>query len=45
MKFFYYRCENGECINVVLRCNNITECADGSDEADCSILTPTPRKY
>ncbi|XP_049533845.1 putative vitellogenin receptor [Anopheles darlingi] len=30
-----YQCENGACIPLAGRCNEIKECADGSDESDC----------
>ena len=31
-----FQCSDGSCIPVALYCNNITDCADGTDEAHCS---------
>lgn len=43
--YFIYRCNNGECINAVGRCNGIPECGDLSDEIDCNItMIPKQRK-
>lgn len=30
-----FMCENGVCISSSLRCNNIDDCNDNSDELDC----------
>lgn len=31
-----FKCNNGACIDEKLRCNNIVNCNDGSDEFDCA---------
>ena len=36
----WFKCANNECTNASWVCNNETDCADGSDEADCSKLYP-----
>ena len=33
------RCANGACYNRTQRCNQVAECRDGSDEANCSKRT------
>ena len=38
-----FQCQDGSCIPLAFHCNNITDCTDGSDEADCSwTCTHTP---
>lgn len=33
-----WACANGiQCVNTTARCNNIIDCTDGSDEANCSM--------
>lgn len=31
-----FKCKNGACIDGKLRCNNVVNCNDGSDEFDCA---------
>ena len=33
-----FRCNNGECITYLSRCNKDVDCLDGSDEANCACL-------
>ena len=33
-----YTCNDGHCISMEQRCNQLTDCADKSDEIDCSML-------
>ena len=35
---FQYRCKNGQCVVGNVRCNNITQCEDASDEMNCRKL-------
>ena len=32
----FFRCHSGQCIAGNLKCNNISECEDGSDELNCT---------
>ncbi|KAL1464531.1 hypothetical protein WDU94_004165, partial [Cyamophila willieti] len=31
-----FRCNNGECVSIGSKCNQLVDCADGSDEKNCS---------
>jgi hypothetical protein len=33
-----WQCANGDCIYDSLRCNDVVDCNDGSDEVDCGML-------
>lgn len=35
-----FRCKNGYCIEKDHRCNNWTDCSDGSDEENCARNIP-----
>jgi len=35
----YYRCNEGTCIDINLRCNREYDCQDGTDEFDCRKLS------
>lgn len=37
----YFHCQNNRCISVSLQCNNVNDCGDGSDEANCSCVAGT----
>lgn len=30
-----YQCDNGDCIDVIFRCDSQQDCFDGSDEKNC----------
>ena len=34
----FFRCNSGQCVAGNLKCNNRTDCDDGSDENDCPIV-------
>lgn len=36
-----FRCDNGCCLDKALRCDDLIQCSDGSDEADCKTLNKT----
>ena len=42
-----FTCGNGACIDIDSRCDNINDCVDRSDEAECSRLKedPTYQKF
>jgi hypothetical protein len=31
-----FRCMNGECVSALARCNQMSDCRDGSDELNCT---------
>ena len=33
-----FTCMSGACVNIFKKCDNIKDCGDGSDEAECSLL-------
>ena len=33
-----FSCNNGQCVNIDLRCNQLPDCRDDSDEENCNIL-------
>ena len=33
-----FTCDNGQCVNMTMRCNQLPNCRDRSDERDCAIL-------
>jgi hypothetical protein len=39
-----FNCNNGDCIEMELRCNGVPDCSDRSDEMDCNILSE-PSEY
>ncbi|CAG0908773.1 unnamed protein product, partial [Darwinula stevensoni] len=40
-----YECGSGECISVLLRCNQAKDCEDGSDERDCTCAELLQAKF
>ncbi|XP_062407610.1 kunitz-type protease inhibitor 1-like isoform X2 [Sardina pilchardus] len=36
-----FRCDNGCCLDKTLECDEVAQCSDGSDEADCRKLNKT----
>ena len=42
-----FTCRGGVCISMTARCDNINDCADKSDEADCSrvAMDPTYQRF
>lgn len=32
-----FQCDNGQCIDLAQKCNELDECGDGSDEIDCGL--------
>ena len=41
-KMKYFACNSGECVKKSKRCNGIGDCADGSDETNCSLFIKSP---
>lgn len=39
------RCANGECINIIHRCNGLNDCLDSSDEKNCNNTLPSTGTY
>ena len=37
-----FRCDNGQCIQVFLKCDRLWHCKDGSDERNCPLSTQIP---
>ena len=35
-----FTCDNGQCVNLDKRCDQYADCADASDEVDCSVVGP-----
>ena len=33
-----FTCDNGQCVTMEQRCNQLPECRDGSDEKNCEVL-------
>ena len=31
-----FQCKNGQCIEAIYKCDDYEDCADGSDESNCS---------
>ena len=40
-----YSCDNAECIDIVMRCDGVAQCADLSDEKNCRLVNFDPEKY
>ena len=40
-----FTCDNGQCIDIVDRCNGVPECQDLSDEKNCRLVNIDPEKY
>ena len=40
-----FSCDNGECINIVNRCDGVANCKDLSDEKSCKLVNIDPEKY
>uniref|UniRef100_A0A2C9KKK6 Sushi, von Willebrand factor type A, EGF and pentraxin domain-containing protein 1 n=1 Tax=Biomphalaria glabrata TaxID=6526 RepID=A0A2C9KKK6_BIOGL len=40
-----FRCSNGMCLNQRWKCDNVSDCADGSDEIDCSGVSDCIKHY
>ena len=40
-----FSCDNGECIDIVERCDGVPECGDFSDEKNCRLVNIDPEKY
>ena len=40
-----FTCDDGKCINITQRCNNIEDCDDVSDEKKCKTISIDPEKY
>ncbi|CAK9820041.1 Low-density lipoprotein receptor-related protein 2 [Anthophora plagiata] len=38
------RCDDGQCVLLRRRCDNIFDCLDGSDERGCGVCTPAEWK-
>ena len=39
-----YTCSDGKCVDMMVRCNNINDCGDWSDEKDCNLVL-FPKSY
>ena len=40
-----FSCDNAECIDIVNRCDGVTQCTDASDEKTCRLVNFDPEKY
>ena len=40
-----FSCDNGECIDILNRCDGLAQCSDLSDEKTCRLVNIDPEKY
>ena len=40
-----FGCDDGSCINLAVRCNDIKDCADYSDENNCKLFNIDSKYY
>ena len=40
-----FSCDNGECIDIINRCDGMAHCRDLSDEKACRLVNFDPEKY
>ena len=40
-----FSCDNGECLDIINRCDGVAQCSDLSDEKTCRLVNIDPKKY